>query len=137
MRDEKRNLYRNLKMLIIDEISLVDVDMFYKIDLRLREITNNDATMGNIAVIILGDLMQMSPVTGRYIFLTPRDKQFQLSHEIDPLWNRFQYIDLKENHRQGEDKDWADMLNRIRVGKETESDISILKERVRNEMTMR
>ena len=38
-RDEKRNLYKNLKMLIIDEISLVDVDMFYKIDLRLREIT--------------------------------------------------------------------------------------------------
>ena len=82
MRDEKRNLYRNLKMLIIDEISLVDADMFYKIDLRLREITNNEATMGNIAVIILGDLMQMSPVTGRYIFLTPRDKQFKLSHEL-------------------------------------------------------
>ena len=39
MRDEKRNLYKNLKMLIIDEISLVDSDMFYKIDLRLREIT--------------------------------------------------------------------------------------------------
>merc|ERR1712074_269366 len=34
MRDEKRNLYKNLKMLIIDEISLVDIDMFYKIDLR-------------------------------------------------------------------------------------------------------
>ena len=32
MRDEKRNLYRNLKMLIIDEISLVDADMLYKIE---------------------------------------------------------------------------------------------------------
>ena len=30
MRDEKRNLYKNLKMLIIDEISLVDSDMLYK-----------------------------------------------------------------------------------------------------------
>ena len=38
MRDEKRNLYKNLKLLIIDEISLVDADMLYKIDLRLREI---------------------------------------------------------------------------------------------------
>ena len=134
MRDEKRNLYKNLKMLIIDEISLVDADMFYKIDLRLREITNIETTMGNIAVIILGDLKQMSPVTGRYIFLSPRDKQFILSHEIDPLWNKFEYIDLKENHRQGEDRYWADILNRIRVGKQTETDILTLKERVRNEM---
>ena len=36
-RDELRNLYKNLKVLIIDEISLVDADMLYKIDLRLRE----------------------------------------------------------------------------------------------------
>ena len=27
MRDEKRNLYKNVKILIIDEISLVDSDM--------------------------------------------------------------------------------------------------------------
>ena len=33
MRDEKRNLYKNLKLLIIDEISLVDADMLYKLDL--------------------------------------------------------------------------------------------------------
>ena len=132
-RDEKRNLYKNLKMLIIDEISLVDADMFYKIDLRLREITNKQVTMGNVAVIVLGDLMQMCPITGRYIFLKPRDTQFGLSHEVDPLWNKFHYIALKENHRQGEDKDYADMLNRIRVGDETEADIQKLKERVRNE----
>ena len=40
MRDEKRNMYTNLKLLIIDEISLVDSDMLYKIDLRIREISH-------------------------------------------------------------------------------------------------
>ena len=39
-RDLLRSLYKNLKVLIIDEISLVDADMLFKIDLRLREITH-------------------------------------------------------------------------------------------------
>ena len=131
-RDEKRSLYKNLQMLIIDEISLVDSDMLYKIDLRLREVTQKGVPMGNVAVIVLGDLMQMSPVTGRYIFLEPRDKQFVLANSIDPLWRKFACLNLEENHRQGEDKEYADMLNRIRVGKQTPEDIEILKERVRD-----
>ena len=133
IRDEKRNLFKNLKMLITDEISLVDADMLYKIDLRLREITGIGSPMGNIAVMVLGDLMQMSPVTGRFIFLDPRDKQFHLSHDLDPLWKKFHCITLKENHRQGDDKEYAEMLNRIRVGKQTDEDILKLKERVRDE----
>ena len=132
-RDEKRNLYRNLKMLIIDEISLVDVDMFYKIDLRLREITQKTEPFGNIAVFLLGDLMQMSPICGRYIFLEPINSQFSLAHDIDPLWRKFQCINLEINHRQGEDKEYAEVLNRIRIGQETSEDISILKTRVQKE----
>ena len=34
-------------MVIIDEISLVDSDLFYKIDLRLREITQMGVPLGN------------------------------------------------------------------------------------------
>ena len=128
MRDEKRNLYKNLKMLIIDEISLVDADMFYKIDLRLREITQIDAPFGNIAILVLGDLMQMCPISGRFIFLNPRNAEFILPSEMDPLWAKFKCINLEINHRQGED-----ILNRIRVGNETFEDIRMLKERVREE----
>merc|ERR1712030_154983 len=62
-RDQKRNLYKNLKVLIIDEISLVDADMLYKIDLRLREITQMGVPLGNIAILVLGDLMQMYPIS--------------------------------------------------------------------------
>ena len=38
--------------------------------------------MGNISVIVLGDLMQMCPISGRYIFLEPRDEQFSFSYQI-------------------------------------------------------
>ena len=130
-RDEKRNLYKNVKILIIDEISLVDADMLYKIDLRLREITQMGVPLGNVAIFVLGDLMQMCPISGRFIFLSPRNQQFFLTNEIDPLWHKFECINLEINHRQGEDKDYANMLNRIRIGKETAEDIEKLKERVR------
>ena len=50
---------------------------------------------------------------------------------MDPLWRKFQCINLEINPRQGEDKEYADMLNRIRVGQETSQDISKLKEKVR------
>ena len=123
MRDEKRNLYKNLKVLIIDEISLVDADMLYKIDLRLREITQMGVPLGNVAILVLGDLMQMSPISGRFIFLAPRNSQFLLTSEMDPLWNKFEVINLEINHRQGEDKVYADMLNRIRTGQDTSDDI--------------
>ena len=132
-RDQKRNLYKNLKVLIIDEISLVDSDMFYKIDMRLRELTQKAVPFGNVAMVILGDMMQMCPISGRYTFFDPRNSQFFLASEMDPIWQKFECINLEINHRQGEDKDYADMLNRIRIGQETEEDIEKLKSRVRNE----
>ena len=133
MRDIKRNLYKNLKLLIIDEISLVDADMLYKIDLRLREITQMGVPLGNVAIFVLGDLMQMRPVTGKYIFEDPRSSQFSLANNIDPLWQKFTVINLEINHRQGEDQSYANMLNRIRTGNETAEDIEELKKRVRSE----
>ena len=40
-------------------------------------------------------------------------------------------LNLEINHRQGDDKDYADMLNRVREGKQTEDDIDKLSERIR------
>ena len=132
-RDLKRALYKNLKVLIIDEISLVDADMLYKIDLRLREITQKDRPFGNVAIFAFGDMMQIKPVKGRYIMQCPKSKQFEMAYEVDSLWHKFDCIVLEKNHRQGDDKSYADMLNRIRIGEETEEDIAQLKSRIRKE----
>ena len=106
--------------------------MLYEIDLRLREITQKAMPFGNIAIFLFGDIMQMKPVKGRYIMQHPRSEQFDLSCQLDPLWQKFQCINLEINHRQGEDKEYADMLNRIRIGLETPVDVEKLTERVRN-----
>ena len=38
-RDQKRTVLKNLKIVIIDEVSMVKSDMLYQLDLRLQEIT--------------------------------------------------------------------------------------------------
>ena len=40
-------------------------------------------------------------------------------------------INLTENHRKGNDKKYADMLNKIRVGDQTREDMELLRKRVR------
>ena len=40
-------------------------------------------------------------------------------------------MNLEINHRQGKDKEYAEMLNRVREGKQTEADIDKLKEKIR------
>ena len=75
--------------------------------------------------------MQLCPISGRFIFLDPRSSQFELTSEMDPLWRKFECINLEINHRQGEDKAYANMLNRVRIGEETPDDIEQLKSKVR------
>ena len=54
----------------------------------------------------------------------------QLIQSLNNLWHNFQVVNLKTNHRQGEDKQYADMLNRFRVGAQTTEDVDLLKTRV-------
>ena len=46
------------------------------------------------------------------------------------LWEKFQVVNLTHNHRQGNDKIYADILNRIRIGTFTDEDIQQLETRV-------
>ena len=58
VRDQKRAALKNLKMIIIDEISMVKSDMLYQLDLRLQEITEKAGVpFGGLAVITFGDMI--------------------------------------------------------------------------------
>ena len=59
MRDKRRVELQNLKLVIIDEVSMVKADMLYMLDLRLQEITMKEIPFGGIGVICFGDLMQL------------------------------------------------------------------------------
>ncbi len=117
-------------------MSLLDADMLYKIHLRLSEILQKSKSkeqFGGIGVILVGDLLQLPPVKGRYIFQSPMNDQFRAAHDVNPLWEKFEPYLLQHNHRQGESKDWANSLNRIREGILTDNDELVLRSRITEE----
>ena len=132
-RDRMRSDLQNLKLIIIDEISLVQAEMLYQIHYRLsKEIFQNDLPFGGVAVVVFGDIMQIKPVKGTPVFADIlRNPELQLYQSIDNLWHNFSVVVLKTNHRQGEDKAYADLLNRLRVGICSEEDNELLRQRVR------
>ena len=115
LRETMRENLSNLTILIVDEMSMVKADLLYQIYLRLQEIKQTKQDFGGVAVILCGDLMQLKPVQGNWIFESPKNPQFQLAHIILPIWNLFQTIELTHNHRQGDDKSYGDLLNRLRI----------------------
>ena len=130
-RAKKRLLFRNLRCVIVDEISMVSADLFYNLDLRLREITMVDAPFGGLSVFVFGDLYQLQPPKARYVFQPPINKEHALAHSLRDLWKLFTVVNLEENHRQGEDKIYGDLLNRVRTGAQTSEDIALLETRIR------
>ena len=133
-RDAKRATFKNLRFLIIDEVSMVKADQLYQLDLRLREITMRpNKLFGGVALFFFGDIMQLKPVMGRYIWSQPNSNEYLHAFLVQSHWELFSVISLVENHRQHGDADYADILNRIRVGEHTDDDMSKLQVRVRPE----
>ena len=71
---EKLNTLRtklsNLQLLIIDEVSMVGSNMVLEIHNRLQQLkgTKDNYTVGNIAILAVGDLYQLQPVAQPFIF---------------------------------------------------------------------
>jgi hypothetical protein len=131
-RDEKRTIFKNLKIIIIDEVSMVKSDMLYQLDLKLQELKERvDVPFGGVAILDLGDILQLRPVLGTYPFEKPKNPEFHATFHLQNRWEMFSVLNLEVNHRQGKDKPYAEILNRIRIGQMTEEDINKLKTRVR------
>ena len=59
LRDTRKKQLRNLKVIILDEISLIKSDMLYQIHFRLMEVMQNKKIFGGVSVLAFGDLMQV------------------------------------------------------------------------------
>ena len=96
-------------------------DLLYRIHLRLCEITQVNQDFGGVNVYLFGDPAQLKPVMGSYIFAAPKCPDYKLAYGdgSGSLWRSFDVFNLEENHRQGKDKDYADLLNRMRLGLQT------------------
>ena len=133
-RDRRKTQLAKLVMVIIDEISFVKSDMLYMLNLRLQEVKENNKPFGGVAILCFGDIFQLQPVAGNFVFERPSNPSYHFTHSYQNLWNMLTVINLETNHRQGEDGNFANFLDRVRTmkaGDMTDEDERLLKERVR------
>ncbi|XP_062618787.1 uncharacterized protein LOC134280394 [Saccostrea cucullata] len=104
-----RAKYENLKLIIIDEISMVDHKLLTYVHGRLTQIKQSKKVFGNVAVLAFGDFYQLPPVKASPLY------KVKESVMVD-LWNPlFSKATLTEIMRQKDDAKFAEMLNRLRI----------------------
>lgn len=135
--EQKRELFRDLELLIIDEISMVRCDMLDATDAILRYFRKTpDTPFGGVQVLYIGDLFQLPPVMPdsqwsmlRAYYTSPFFFHSRAVELAPPV-----YIELKKIYRQSQ-QSFIDILGRIRNAEATESDLQILN--ARNDETPR
>ena len=77
-----------------------------------KYVTQINEDFGGVTIFLFGDPAQLKPIRGSYVFDEPNCLDYKLAYGdgSDSLWRRFDVINLEENHRQGNDKVYADML---------------------------
>lgn len=118
-----RNRWIRTKILVIDEISMVDGDLFDKLEGIARSLRNNGRPFGGIQLVITGDFFQLPPVPDY------DNKARGVKFAFDAgTWSTAIHhtIGLTEVFRQ-KDPVFANMLNEMRLGKITDKTIQAFK----------
>ena len=66
--------YKDVKLLIVDEVSMCGCKLLYKINTRLKQIFDHTKDFGGISLIVVGDFFQIPPVNDQFIFQCPGRK---------------------------------------------------------------
>ena len=123
-RSELRNLYIEIEVIIIDEISMVSSITVTHIHQQLCEIfgCNLNEPFAKKTVLVVGDLLQLPPVKAQYVLITPPGPFGNLFS----FWPLFKMCELTEVMRQIRDAEFINLLNNVIIGKPTEADFQLL-----------
>ncbi|XP_070184330.1 uncharacterized protein [Littorina saxatilis] len=123
-----RSTLAELRLVIIDEISMVGANMMGFVSQRLQQLMGCSKPFGGVSVLAVGDLFQLRPVMDRWVFQPSRGPYEALAPIV---WQElFQMFELTQVMRQKDDRTFAEALNRIREGCHTKEDASLIKSRV-------
>jgi len=104
--------WRSIKVLVIDEISMIDGGLFDKLDSIAKLSRRNDKPFGGIQVIVCGDFFQLPPVS-------KKDEEPATFCFDSKSWKECikLTITLEQVFRQKGDMDFINMLNELRIGR--------------------
>ena len=93
-----------LKLIIIDEISMVGNIIFSQINHRLKAILDTSLDFGGVSIICVGDFHQLRPVKDSYIFQVPSGSEIYDVLVGPYLWEKFSFVELNEIMSQKDDQ---------------------------------
>jgi hypothetical protein len=116
------------KLLFIDEISMLDVKDFLKLDKYLRHFLAQyypdaiNLPFGGLNIVLCGDFSQLNPIGRDVIY----------DRNINALWNLINRVVILnwKNHRFSKDPNWGKSLQRIHLGKTEKEDVEKINTRV-------
>lgn len=127
----KITVYKKIKAIIIDEVSMVRADLLDCADKFLRlNGPNSKRPFGGVQMIFIGDLYQLPPV------VTSREKEIFRSHYKSPYFFSaevfealdLEFIELEKVYRQ-KDNEFIRLLNAIRNRTVTDDDLALINSR--------
>ncbi len=118
-----------LKVLIIDEISMVSPEIFSAIDKILKAFKFSDEPFGGVQVIVSGDFFQLPPISKN-----KKEKRFAWQSEIWKI-SDFSTCYLEEKFRQ-EDSELIGILDDIRGGEISEKSYKALAKAEKNKFNI-
>ncbi len=129
---EKIGIIQGLDLLVIDEVSMVRVDVLDAVDALLRRYRRSERSFGGVQLLLIGDVHQLPPVVreeewrllGRY-YASPYFFSSLVVERVRPL-----VISLKRIYRQS-DALFIDILNKVRDNQVDEAAMALLNSRYR------
>ncbi len=122
---QRQGLIAKADILIIDEISMLHDFRLDMIEEVARNVRGNNRPFGGLQVILVGDFFQLPPVNRG----DSRAGSFVLSSSVW-LDGNFTVCYLQQQFRQSEDDAYAQILNGIRAGVLTRSQLTALQARI-------
>lgn len=130
MSSKKKALIRSLDLLVIDEISMVRADLLDLVDFTLRQYRDREKPFGGVQLLLIGDLMQLSPVakSEEWAMLSEhyRTPYFFSSHALQQM--QYVTVELSHIYRQS-DKEFIRLLGDVRTGSLIDQDVQELNQR--------
>jgi len=122
-----KSRFSKLKVLIIDEVSMVSPEIFSSMDRVLRAFKNNPEPFGGVQVVISGDFFQLPPVSKVF-----KEKRFAWQ---SPVWKTLalQSCYLEEKFRQ-EGNELIQILDEIRTASVSVESHKLLESRFHKEL---
>ena len=128
-RDPK--LYKKLKTIIIDEVSMLRADLLDCIDVFLRMYgPKSKQAFGGVQMVFVGDLYQLPPIVGK------EERDIFRTHYATPYFfsakalesESLEFVELEKVYRQ-KDEQFVRLLNKIRNNSVEPEDIEELNQR--------